>query len=131
MRFECLFCEKCCYFEEEGEMPVVFEDEVELLSSLRDDLEFVPLGGGRYRWVIRGYCPFFDRGTKKCTIHDRKPTACRIYPIILMDDGNIALSEECEWVRRHPEVKEMDMKDVLLVFEDEFRALFRRLLLNK
>ena len=128
LKFKCLFCEKCCYFEDEEEMPVVFEDEVQRLRSLRGDLEFIPLGDGRYRWIIRGFCPFFDREEHRCRIHQIKPTSCKIYPLILMGDGSLAVSEECEWVKEHPEVKEMELRELLMVFEDEFRALFRRLL---
>ncbi len=114
-RFECLFCERCCYFEEPVEMPTVFPKEKRLLEELAEQrgvsLEFEPLlvfqdGDGRcavalYRWVIRGFCPFFDRETRRCTIHESKPLACRMYPLLLeVNTGKLMVSGKCEWVRR-------------------------------
>jgi hypothetical protein len=55
-----------------------------------------------YRWIIKGWCPFFDRSSRRCVIHDRKPLACKMFPLVLdLNTGNIYLSENCIWVRQN------------------------------
>ncbi|RUM46701.1 MAG: hypothetical protein DSY37_04650 [Hyperthermus sp.] len=140
--FKCLFCESCCLFERESEMPTVFPWEKRLLEEYSEGnaarLAFKPIlvyrdGEGNcvivlYRWLINGYCPFYDRGTGKCKIHDSKPLACRMYPLILeLPSGRLLASQKCEWVRRqgsrllhmlskHPEL-------IPRVFPSEFKAV--------
>ena len=139
--FECLFCERCCYFEDEIEMPTVFPKEKRLLEELAEArgfrVEFEPLlifrdREGRcavalYRWVIRGFCPFFDKATKKCTIHSVKPLACKMYPLLLeMPTGRLMASGKCEWVKRMgPRLMErLNRRPELIprVFPNEFEA---------
>lgn len=112
MSFECpVGCPAdCCYFESEDQNPTVFYDE---LIKLREEasrrglaLEFRELGefnGVRiYRWVLRGWCPFFDKKSRKCTIHDKKPLACKMFPLVLdLKSSNIYLSENCLWVKEN------------------------------
>jgi len=95
----------CCKFEAYEDMPVVLEEEVEVLKREAEEigakLEFEPIGsynGVRlYKWIIRGWCPFYKG---KCTIHEKKPLACRIYPLVLnLKTGEIYLSEKCLWVK--------------------------------
>lgn len=95
----------CCHFSREEDMPVVTEDEAATLRREAEKrgiaLELKPHGrvNGRtlYRWVIWGWCPFY-RG--KCQIHDRKPLACRMYPLVLnATTGEVYLSERCLWVK--------------------------------
>ena len=121
-RFECLFCDHCCFFKEDYEMPTVYPWEKRLLEEEAEKrglhLEFEPLTVYRdregrcaiamYRWVIRGYCPFFDRETKKCTIHESKPLACRMYPLLVeLPSGKLMLSGKCDWVRREKGVERL------------------------
>jgi len=84
-------------------MPVVTEDEVRFLSKLRRDLVFKELGIYKgvklYRWIVEGKCPFLD-DKKTCTIHDRKPAACEMYPLLLnLSTGEVYLSDACLWVK--------------------------------
>ncbi len=52
-----------------------------------------------YRWLIRGYCPFYDRENKICTIHSVKPLACKMYPLLYNPNtGEVLISKECKWV---------------------------------
>lgn len=110
MGFECLFCERCCYFEGEEQCPVVFPDEAERLRSLAPrvgaSLEFKELkvnGRKMYRWLIRGYCPFYDEERKRCTIHEEKPLACKMYPLLYNPKtGEVIISRDCPWVRDNP-----------------------------
>ncbi|WP_317896346.1 YkgJ family cysteine cluster protein [Pyrofollis japonicus] len=139
-RFECLFCEHCCYFEDPIEMPTVFAWEKRLLEELAEArgirLEFEPIQIFRdkngicvvtlYRWIIRGFCPFYDRETKKCTIHEKKPYACKMYPLLLeMPSGRLMVSGKCDWVKRNKDIIDrlMSKPDFIpKVFPNEFKA---------
>lgn|GEM_PF-904458 len=142
-RFRCLFCDRCCFFEEEKEYPTVYPWEKRRLEQLAErrglSLRFEPLmiyeAPGEqglcvvamYRWVIRGYCPFFDRETRRCTIHGEKPLACRMYPLIIeMPSGNLMVSGKCDWVRRQGLrlLKALEAQPELIpkVFPEEFNA---------
>ncbi|MBP1448574.1 MAG: YkgJ family cysteine cluster protein [Thermoproteus sp.] len=112
MPFECpVGCPAdCCYFKSEEENPTAFYDEVLRLRREAEkrglSLEFKELGeinGARiYRWIIRGWCPFFDKISRRCTIHQEKPLACRMFPLVLdVKNGNVYLSENCLWVREN------------------------------
>ncbi|MEM0370352.1 MAG: YkgJ family cysteine cluster protein [Pyrobaculum sp.] len=95
----------CCRFENIEEMPIVLEEEVEILrreaAERGFDLYFEYVGTHRgvklFRWIIRGWCPFYKN---KCTIHEKKPLSCKIYPLVLnLKTGDIYLSERCLWVK--------------------------------
>jgi Fe-S-cluster containining protein len=97
---------ECCKFEGLEDMPVVLEDEIDVLTReagrIGARLQFVPAGeynGVRlYRWIIRGACPFNRNG--RCTIHEIKPLACKIFPLAVnLKTGDVYLSEKCLWVR--------------------------------
>lgn len=86
-------------------MPVVLEEEIEILmkeaEKIGAKLQFKPYGeykGRRlYKWIIEGWCPFYKG---KCTIHQVKPLACRMYPLVLnLNTGEIYLSDKCLWVK--------------------------------
>ncbi|ABM81130.1 YkgJ family cysteine cluster protein [Hyperthermus butylicus] len=114
-RFTCLFCDTCCFFREEYEAPVVFPWEKRVLEDLAEEysvaVSFKPLQAYAstdgdcvvllYRWLIKGFCPFFDTSTKRCRIHGVKPLACRMYPLLLeMPTGRLMVSRKCLWVEK-------------------------------
>ena len=139
-RFKCLYCDHCCYFEKEYEMPTVFPWEKRLLEELAENLgvslEFKPLQVYMddkrscivtlYRWIIQGYCPFYDREKHRCRIHRDKPYACKMYPLLLeMPSGKLMLSGKCDWVANNKRVAEQLSRNVNLiprVFPNEFEA---------
>lgn len=95
----------CCKFEKIEEMPIVTEEEVEILqkeaAKRKISLEFTPVGRHNgvtlYRWIIEGWCPFYKN---KCSIHEKKPLSCKIYPLVVnLKTGEIYLSERCLWVK--------------------------------
>lgn len=139
--FNCLFCEHCCYFSEEHEMPVVFPWEKRELEKIAAEigvkLHFKPLqafidGNGvcaitLYRWEIRGFCPFFDKASKRCSIHDDKPLACRMYPLLVeMPSGNLMASGKCDWIKQQGPrfIRQLSTKPETIpeVFPAEFEA---------
>ncbi|MEZ0319154.1 MAG: YkgJ family cysteine cluster protein [Pyrobaculum sp.] len=95
----------CCKFESVDDMPVVLEEEIPVLKSEAEkigvELRFQPYGEYNgvklYKWIIYGWCPFY-RG--KCTIHEKKPLSCRMYPLVLnLKTGEVYLSDKCLWVK--------------------------------
>lgn len=104
--FQCLRCDECCYFDNEERGPILFEDELIKLRALAKSRGFdikyreLNINGVRvYRWLIRGYCPFYDRENKICTIHSVKPLACKMYPLLYNPNtGEVLISKECKWV---------------------------------
>ncbi|WP_202943252.1 YkgJ family cysteine cluster protein [Ignicoccus hospitalis] len=124
--FKCPYneeCKRCCVFEREDEMPVVFEDEKEELERM-GQREFVELLPGLYRWVIKGRCPFNDPETGRCKIHEKKPLSCKMYPLnVRVKDGKvfIEVSRACSWVKHNWE--EVVNNPPERVFPEEWKAL--------
>ncbi|MCS7107994.1 MAG: YkgJ family cysteine cluster protein [Sulfolobales archaeon] len=136
LRFECYRCSHCCYFTVIEESPIVIEDEVINLKSeavrLGLELKFVDLGNGLFRWVIEGYCPFYSTTSNLCSIHEKKPLSCRIYPLLLnMRTGDIHLSTACDWVIQNLNTLSKGNLDVEEVFKNEvswIKILYKKLL---
>ncbi len=121
-------CQQCCYFENEERGPLLFEDEVTRIKTLAGQRgvevrfrEVVVNGVRMYRWLIRGYCPFYDRNTGLCTIHPMKPLACKMYPLLYNPNtGEVLISTECQWVKQQMEKGHTPTLDE---FPQETRAL--------
>ncbi|MCG2863425.1 MAG: YkgJ family cysteine cluster protein [Vulcanisaeta sp.] len=104
--FRCLRCDECCYFDNEERGPILFEDELARLKVLAAERgfeiryrELVINGVKVYKWLIKGYCPFYDRENRACTIHPIKPLSCRMYPLLYNPNtGEVLISKECRWV---------------------------------
>jgi hypothetical protein len=105
--FSCLRCEKCCYFDDEEKGPLLFSDEVKRLSLIARargvELRIREVKDlGMYRWLIRGFCPFYDLARRSCTIHAVKPLSCRMYPLLYNPvSGEVVISRECPWVEEN------------------------------
>ncbi|WP_052296971.1 YkgJ family cysteine cluster protein [Pyrolobus fumarii] len=109
----------CCFFSREEEAPVVFSWEARRLEELLEEhgvpienVELKPLEVYRddkdrcvvllYRWVIRGFCPFYDVASRGCRIHPEKPSACRMYPLLLeVPSGRLSVSGACKWIEEN------------------------------
>ncbi len=119
-RFECLRCLHCCFFSHEEESPVLFSWEVSRILELAEregvsleNVEFKPIevyrdsSSGRcvvvlYRMVVRGFCPFYDLASRSCIIHYEKPSACRMFPLLLeVPSGRLSVSGVCDWVEKN------------------------------
>ncbi|MEZ0394507.1 MAG: YkgJ family cysteine cluster protein [Desulfurococcaceae archaeon] len=137
-RFECLRCDECCTFRGEREWPVVLAHEVELLRSLAKivglELNFVPLAWPFLSWKIEGTCPFYDPQRKACTIHELKPIACKMFPLLL-DMGSMTLyaSGACKWVRDNADVigSIVDERDIERIFPLEYGGLKELLIVHE
>lgn len=136
LRFECYRCPHCCFFKSEDESPIVFEDETTDLrleaTRFGVELKFVDMGGGLFRWVINGFCPFYNTSEHYCSIHSKKPLSCKIYPLLLnIKTGNIHISTACEWVVRNLSNLLNEEINLEEVFKDEVNwiiILYKKLL---
>lgn len=128
--FSCQRCSRCCFFKSAEEAPIVLPHEVALLRVLarrleiRGDLVFEKTGSGFYRWVITGYCPFYDEEGRSCRIHADKPIACRIYPLLVnLFTMELSLSKACTWVNEHISVIEGGELNPRTTFPNEYQAV--------
>lgn len=137
LKFVCMRCNDCCYFEKPEEMPILLPYEVEYLkllsSRLGVRLKFERLQSGFYKWIINGYCPFYSQEKRGCLIHGEKPLACRMYPLLVnLSDKTLLLSAKCRWVRENADkvsiIAEGLAQDVFLhelkAVEELFEALY-------
>lgn len=126
--FQCLRCNECCYFDNEDRGPILFEDELLRIMTLARNRGFevryreLAINGVKvYRWLIKGYCPFYDKEGKSCTIHEVKPLACKMYPLFYNPNtGEVLISKECKWVN---EISSSEEKLGLENFPNETKAL--------
>ncbi len=104
VRFECLRCLQCCFFASDEEAPVILPEERNRLEKLASKanvkLKFTKVDGKElYRWVIKGYCPFYDIGRRKCKIYGERPLACKMFPLLINpENGEVSMSRACDWV---------------------------------
>ncbi|NQE46201.1 hypothetical protein C5S31_09300 [ANME-1 cluster archaeon GoMg2] len=76
--FECDRCCKCC-----TEMPIHLNDEaLERLSRLDGDALFDKMDENEVDNYLKTPCPYLDGDT--CTIYEIKPTACRMFPFVVL-----------------------------------------------
>ena len=43
-----------------------------------------------------GYCVFYDRENRRCSVYIDRPLGCRVYPVILDEEIGIVLDTICE-----------------------------------
>jgi len=111
--FKCIRCTGCCFFKNYEDAPVVYPWEKRVLEQYAKirgvSVVFKPFLVYRsscravvvlYKWVINGYCPFYDKSRRSCTIYRDRPFACKMYPLILgLRDNTLRLSTACRWVQ--------------------------------
>jgi len=44
---------------------------------------------------VGGYCYFYNRADKKCTIYEDKPIGCSIYPVVYLVNEGMIIDELC------------------------------------
>ncbi len=42
-----------------------------------------------------GYCVFYDRNNRRCSVYGDRPLGCRVYPVILDEEVGIILDDFC------------------------------------
>ena len=126
IKFRCLRCSHCCFFSSLKESPILLEEEVRKLKELSKErgikLEFVKISEGLFRWVILGYCPFYDPVRRECTIYNERPLACRMFPLLINpSNGEVSVSKACDWVRAN--FSEVVKSNPWKVFPEEMKAV--------
>jgi Fe-S-cluster containining protein len=43
-----------------------------------------------------GYCVFYDRKNRQCSVYVDRPAGCRVYPVILDEETGIILDSICQ-----------------------------------
>lgn len=139
LRFNCYHCIHCCFFVSIEETPIVLEDEIEVLRHearrIGKELEFTKIGNGLFRWILKGFCPFYSIKDRRCSIHQIKPLSCKMYPLLLnIKTWDIHISTACDWVLEHiNELLYNDDLNLSEVFKNEvsaIRALLKAYLLK-
>lgn len=76
--FECERCCKCC-----TEMPIHLNDEdVERLAGIDGDALFDKMDENEVDNYLKTPCPYLEGD--KCTIYEHKPSACRMFPFVVL-----------------------------------------------
>jgi Fe-S-cluster containining protein len=101
----CNGCTSCC---ERGGLVYLHDDEVDELVRLGvpimevDSVAFIQRRPG-------GACPMLDQSNKKCSIYDRRPLCCRLFPLDLLSLARglqWALANDCPEERKRFESKQ-------------------------
>ncbi len=84
------FCGKCCY---NTEMPLSEEDvrRIESLGYKREEFSIV-VDGIRVLRNVGGRCYFLKNN--RCSIYPYRPLGCRLYPLVMGEDG-VGVDDEC------------------------------------
>ncbi|MBY8979591.1 MAG: YkgJ family cysteine cluster protein [Candidatus Lokiarchaeota archaeon] len=98
MKDICKDCGKCCI---ETEMLLSSKDIARIKKNNPKHLKIANFvrkteEGFNQLKNVKGYCVFFDRAAKMCTIYDERPQGCRFYPLIYDSDKKLCvLDHEC------------------------------------
>ncbi|MEM0351473.1 MAG: YkgJ family cysteine cluster protein [Sulfolobales archaeon] len=130
IRFKCYRCVHCCFFTEERENPILLWHEVLYYTKIGElmnlKLNFKNLGHGFYRFIIDGYCPFYDIPSRACQIQKEKPLSCKMFPILVnLASLEVSTSLMCPWVYENIDEisRGLSGDDIEKVFSNEFKAL--------
>ncbi|MCC6002880.1 MAG: YkgJ family cysteine cluster protein [Thermofilum sp.] len=97
----CLHCGRCCY---ETEM-ILLDCDVERISRYTG-LRPGEFAVRREKFLvlknINGKCIFYDVYKGTCKIYPVRPIGCSLYPLVLLDDGSVAVDEYCPLSRLVP-----------------------------
>lgn len=88
-------CAACCY---ETEMPLTDEDIARLvaLEHARDDfVTWSDDGTAQLKVREEAGKPCFFLREGKCSVYAERPAGCRIYPMVLNENGRLARDEDC------------------------------------
>jgi len=144
LKYRCLKCGTCCHeipdypgakriplYPEEVDSLIEIAKERGIKFAVKEDLVFPDELNSRilvltYRIILDplGHCPFFTPN-QGCSIHERKPYACKAYPLSLknLDAFNyeITIDPLCNFIiSNYESLKEIDINDLKKIFFDEY-----------
>jgi uncharacterized protein len=90
----CTHCGICCT---ETEMLLCEKDITRLAKRGFDKSYFAKFNRQGYVHLKNreGYCVFYDKSRKRCSVYVDRPSGCRVYPVILDEDTGIILDGIC------------------------------------
>ena len=124
----CAGCRVCCVFDHDDvwEIPLISDELSRKISSERPELTLIPRGKSSYVLDMKfekddlTYCPALSE--KGCTLGDKKPFDCRIWPFRAMKKGDdivITVSPVCGAVDpSSPEVAELAEELSQTIFDE-------------
>lgn len=158
LKYRCMKCGICCYEVEENELGYrkripLYPEEVDELIDLakKYEIEFKVIEDLVFPDIInknilvltfkicldnpKACCPFYDQ-EEGCTIHEKKPLACKAYPLALkrIDSFNMELSIDplCNFVsKNYNELKNISLNKIKEIFEIEYPNVERFYRKNK
>ncbi len=91
----CSNCGVCCT---ETEMLLSKKDIKRLEKKGFSQNQFINLDKQGYAVLKNrdGYCFFYDRKNRLCSVYADRPAGCRVYPVIVDEDVGIILDEICQ-----------------------------------
>ena len=91
----CTNCGVCCT---ETEMLLSKKDIKRLEKRGISQREFVRFDRQGYLLLKNrdGYCFFYDRKKRRCSVYIDRPLGCRVYPVIFDEEKGIVLDTICE-----------------------------------
>jgi Fe-S-cluster containining protein len=100
-RFRCLRCGKCCTMgigiallpKETRRLKEIVPSRLGISLSQFKELTYTK-DGGRY---IKYPCPFYKDG---CIIYTDRPLACRMYPLSILKNKGVFISNRCASIRK-------------------------------
>ncbi len=92
---DCSNCGVCCT---ETEMLLSKKDIKRLENKGYSKNQFVRYDKQGYAELKNrdGYCVFYDRVKRQCSVYIDRPSGCRVYPVILDEEKGIVLDTICE-----------------------------------
>lgn len=77
---------------------VLLEEDVERIERLGyppSSFSYVDLEGYLRLRNVRGRCVFLDPSTGRCRVYEHRPVGCRLYPVVYVEGGGVAVDLEC------------------------------------
>src|SRR6056297_1570927 len=156
-RFECFRCGKCCHEIEEKSPGIykripIYPEEADILEEIAkkreiplkmiEDLVFPDIKNKKIlvlTWRIilekNEVCPFYGKN-KGCTIHEKKPLACRAYPLAIkrVDAFNMKIDIDplCSFtIQRRKKLENINAEKLKQIYKDEYKWAMKMLKRNK
>jgi len=94
--FQCQKCGKCC---QEGVGVALWAHEFKRLKTLIPNIyKHIKILNENW-YALKLPCVFYDQLKKECSIYDKRPIACRLYPLGVNPDGTTRVSQNCTQIK--------------------------------
>jgi Fe-S-cluster containining protein len=100
----CLACKECCKFEDDIWLP-------HLLKADEKTLGIACVKKAKQSTDSKFVCKFLEESDHKCTVYDKRPFECALYPFLLVRNGdalNLAAHLGCPYILNNINSKEFE-----------------------